>query len=68
MGKNNYFIEVHNHGIEEQLAVMPGLIKISEMIGAPIVPTQDCHYVHKHDHDSHDLMLCAGTGSRIDTE
>lgn len=67
VGKENYFIEVMDHGIEEQIKVMPGLIEIAKKIGAPIVPTGDCHYVHKQDHDSHDLMLCVSTGSTVDT-
>ena len=67
VGKENYFIEIQNHGIEEQLSVIPGLIKIANTIGAKVVPSGDCHYVHQHDAQSHDIMLCVATNSNIHT-
>jgi DNA polymerase-3 subunit alpha len=67
VGKENYFIEIQNHGIEEQLSVIPGLIKIANTIGAKVVPSGDCHYVHQHDAQSHDIMLCVATNCNIHT-
>jgi DNA polymerase III subunit alpha len=67
VGKDNYFIEIMDHGILEEKAVHEGLIKIAKAIGAPIVPTCDSHYTHKHDHDEHDILLCISTGSKLDT-
>lgn len=68
LGKENYFIEIMNHGIAEELAVLPDLIRIAKTIGAPIVPTNDTHYVNKEDHDFHDVMLCVGTKATVAQE
>lgn len=63
VGKENYFIEIHDHGIEEQLNVKPDLIRIAKMIGAKIAPSADCHYVNKEDSMNHDALLCVQTGA-----
>jgi DNA polymerase-3 subunit alpha len=68
VGKENYFIEVHDHGIEEELAVREALVAIAKTIGARIVPVGDCHYVNKSDHDAHDAMLCVSTKAQIASE
>ncbi len=68
VGKENYFIEIQNHGLKEQLRINDSLIKIARTIGAKIVPTGDCHYVHKEDARAHDIMLCVSTNSNINTE
>lgn len=67
VGKENYFIEIQNHGLGEQKKIIPDLIKIANTIGARIVPTGDCHYVHQHDAKAHDIMLCVATNSNINT-
>lgn len=63
MGKENYFIEVMRHGIEEEEIVLPKLIEIANMIGAPIVATCDSHYTEKAHADQHDTMICVNTAS-----
>jgi len=68
VGKENYFIEIQNHGLAEQIQITDDLIKIAKTIGAKIVPTGDCHYVHREDARSHDIMLCVSTNSTIHTE
>ena len=68
VGKENYFIEIQNHGLEEQLKITKQLIQIADTIGARIVPTGDCHYVKKEDAHFHDVMLCVATNSNIHTE
>ena len=67
VGKENYFIEVQNHDLDEQKKIIPDLIKIANTIGAKIIPTGDCHYVHQHDAKAHDIMLCVATNSNINT-
>lgn len=67
VGKENYFIEVQNHDLDEQKKIIPDLIKIANAIGAKIIPTGDCHYVHQHDAKAHDIMLCVATNSNINT-
>jgi DNA polymerase-3 subunit alpha len=68
VGKENYFIEIHDHGLSEQKKVMDDLIKIANTINAKIVPSGDCHYVHKEDARAHDIMLCVSTNATIHTE
>jgi len=67
VGKENYFIEIQNHGIEEQLKIIPDLIKIAGLIGAKVVASGDSHYVHKEDAHAHDIMLCVATNSNVHT-
>lgn len=68
VGSDNYFIEIMDHGIPEEIRVRPHLERIAKNIGAKIVVTNDCHYVHKHEHEAHDNLLCIGTRSRIADE
>ncbi len=64
-GKDNFFIELQDHGIPEQLSTNPGLIEISKKLDAPLLATNDCHYTHQHDHLAHDALLCVQTGSQM---
>jgi DNA polymerase-3 subunit alpha len=68
VGKENYFIELQDHGLAEQRKVFNSLIDIARKIDAKLVPTGDCHYVNKDDAHFHDVMLCVGTNSTIHTE
>lgn len=65
VGKENYFIEIQDHGLTEQRAISNRLIEIADKIGAKIVPTGDCHYVEQSDSHAHDVMLCVATNSTI---
>jgi DNA polymerase-3 subunit alpha len=67
VGKENYFIEVQDHGLGEQRKVFNQLVQIAETIGAKVVPSGDCHYVHKCDARAHDIMLCVATNANIHT-
>ncbi|MDQ3542784.1 MAG: DNA polymerase III subunit alpha, partial [Actinomycetota bacterium] len=62
-GKNNLFVELQDHGIPEQRTTNPQLIDIARKIGAPLIATNDSHYTHRKDHESHDALLCVQTGS-----
>jgi DNA polymerase-3 subunit alpha len=68
VGKGNYFIEMQDHGIEEELKNHEGLKRIAKMINAPIIASCDSHYTHKDSAYYHDAMLCINTGSRIHDE
>ena len=58
----NYYIEIQNHGIPEELAVLPNLLKIARELGIKPVATNDLHYVDKADSAIHDILLCIQTG------
>ena len=62
---DNLFVELQNHGIGAQFKTNPMLIEIAEKIGAPLLVTNDCHYVSHKDHVAHDSLLCVQTNSKI---
>jgi DNA polymerase III alpha subunit len=62
-GKDNLFVELQDHGIPEQHKTNPQLLDIARRIGAPLLATNDSHYVHQHDAVAHDALLCVQTGS-----
>src|SRR5690606_38761172 len=55
-GRDNYFIELHDHGFEAQRGVLPDLTAIAERIGAPLLATNDLHYVSPSEADAHDAL------------
>lgn len=67
-GKDNFFIELQNHGIEEQLRTNPDLIKIANEINAPLVVTNDSHYIKKSDSRTHSILLCIQTNKTINDD
>ena len=68
MGPDSYFLEIQDHGMEEEERVREGLLEISRQTGIPPVATNDCHYVDAGDADAHDVLLCIQTGSRVDDQ
>ena len=64
-GENNYFLELQDHGIEEQKKVNPQIIRISEETGIGLVATNDVHYIKHDDFKTHKVLLCIQTGSKI---
>ena len=65
-GRENYYIELQDHGIPEQHIVNPQLLKIAEKLKAPLLATNDSHYTHRSDAEAHDALLCVQTASRLD--
>jgi len=65
VGKDNFFIELMNHGLPEQAKTNPLLIDIATRIGAKVYATQDTHYTHKEDSHAHGILLCCQTGSKL---
>ena len=64
-GKDNLFVEIQDHGLAAQTKTNPQLLQIAQEIGAPVIATNDSHYVHRHDSDAHDALLCVQTNSMI---
>ncbi len=60
-GKENYFIELQDHGIAEQKEVSPKLIALAKKLDVPMVVTNDIHYCLQEDHVAQDILLCVGT-------
>lgn len=61
----DFYLELHNHGIEEQRAVNAALMKMSREFGVPVVATNDCHYIARKDAEAHDVLLCIQTGNTV---
>ncbi len=64
-GRENFFIEMQDHGIPEQLRTNPHLLRIAKDLAAPLLATNDLHYVRHGDAEMHDALLCIGTGSLV---
>ena len=64
-GRDNLFVELQDHGIAEQQRTNPQLVRLARDLGAPLVATNDSHYVHQGDAVAHDALLCVQTGSLI---
>src|SRR5438094_349353 len=62
---DDYFLEIQNHGMEEQLRVNEGLVRISRRTGIPLVATNDSHYTRRDDAEAHDILLCLQTGTVV---
>ncbi len=64
-GKDRFFLEVMDHGIEAQRRVNQGLFRLHGRTGLPLVATNDAHYLRKEDHQAHDVLLCIGSGKKV---
>ena len=67
-GQGNYYLEMQNHGLKEQLEIIPMLAKLSEETGIPLVATNDVHYVKKEDAKTQKVLICIQTNHTIDEE
>ncbi len=62
-GRDNFFIELQDHGLAAQSRIMGDLLEIGRAIDAPLLATNDAHYTRREEHDAHDVLLCIQTGS-----
>ena len=62
-GREHFFVELQDHGIDDQARTMRPLLDIARKLRAPLLATNDSHYTHKHDAESHDALLCVQTGA-----
>ncbi len=65
-GKENLYLELQEHGIEEQRPVNEAIIRLSEKTGLKLVASNDIHYTFKKDSEAHDVLLCIQTGHTLD--
>ena len=64
-GRDNLYVELHDHGLEMQLEVKPQLIALAGELGLKLVAANDVHFLSRDDHDAHDVMICIGTGKLV---
>ena len=62
-GRDNFFVEVQDHGLAAQDRIMTDLLEVAKRIDAPLLATNDAHYTRQDEHDAHDALLCIQTGS-----
>lgn len=67
-GKDNFFLELQDHGIAEQHYVNPQLLRMSDETGIELICTNDVHYTYADDADAHDILLCIQTGKKVTDE
>ena len=65
-GEDNFYLELQDHGIEEQRAVNQGVMRLSRETGLPLVVTNDAHYLRREDATMQDVLLCIQTGKTVD--
>ena len=67
-GRDNFYLELQDHGISEQQTVNMQLLRISKETGIPLVATNDVHYISHGDYLMHKVLLCIQTGKKINEE
>jgi len=65
-GKDNFFIEIMDHNLTIEKRNVPGLLEIAKRLDAPLLATNDSHYVEAKDAEAQDAMLCINSGSHLD--
>ena len=68
LGPENFYLEVQDHGIEEERRVVPLLAALARQTGAPLIATNDVHYIHADDTRAHDVLMCINTGKILRDE
>ncbi len=63
LGRDNYFLELMDHGLGIENRVREGLLRLSKDLGIPPIATNDSHYVAREDASAHEHLLCVGSGS-----
>lgn len=64
-GEKNFYLELQDHGIQEQKAILPLLFRLSQETGIGLAATNDCHYLTKRDHKVQNLLICIQTNRTI---
>jgi len=65
LGKDNYFLEIQNHGIEEEARIRQLMPEVAKETGCPIIATNDCHFLDRDHHEAHDILMALQTGKTL---
>ncbi len=68
LGPDNFFLELEDHGLEDQKQALPGILEVSKRTGIPLIATNDVHYLEKGHAEAHSVMLCLQTQTVISDE
>ena len=66
--EGDFYIEIQDHGIDEEKIVLPQLVKLAKDIGVKVVATNDVHYLTRDDADAQDVLMCISTGATLNDE
>jgi DNA polymerase-3 subunit alpha len=64
-GKDNFFVELMDHGLDIEARVRDGLLKLAHDLDLPMIATNDLHYTHPQDADTHEILLCVQSGKTM---
>ncbi|HEY3169821.1 MAG TPA: DNA polymerase III subunit alpha, partial [Thermoanaerobaculia bacterium] len=67
-GRDNFFIELMDHGLPKQTEILPSLLRLASETGAQVVATNDSHYLRRDDAFAHEVLLCIGMGKTLEDE
>ena len=67
-GPDNFYLELQDHGIDEQRPVNQGVMRLARETGLPMVVTNDAHYLRREDAQMQDVLLCIQTGKTVDDQ
>lgn len=67
-GEGNFYIELQNHGLAEEIRILPMLARLSKEANIPMVATNDCHYITQEDSRMHEILLCIQTNHTINDD
>ena len=67
-GEGNFFLELQDHGYDEQKLVNQSLVRMHMETGIPLIATNDVHYIKAEDWEAHDILLCIQTGKKVSDE
>jgi len=67
-GRENFYLELHDHGLEAQQLCNRALLEISKDLAIPVVAANDVHFLERSHHEAHDVMICIGTGAMVHDE
>jgi DNA polymerase-3 subunit alpha len=65
LGPDNYFLEIQNHGIEEEARIRELMPQVAQATGLPIICTNDCHFLDRAHHEAHDILMAIQTGKTL---
>ena len=64
-GKDNFFLEIQDHGLEQDKRLTPQVNRLSIETGIPLVATNDSHYLRREDARAHEILMCIQTGKTM---
>jgi DNA polymerase-3 subunit alpha len=64
-GKENFFVELQDHGLDQDKKILPLLYRLASESGMPLVATNDAHYIQRDDARAHEILLCIQTGKTM---